>query len=175
MRSRIAVAATAVALSIGTSGAALGGVFVGATRATTAGPGVAGPVTIGPGASPIVAAHDATMARVVHAWRAVHPAPPVPPPPPPPPPPAPAPAVLTDATTTTTPDWACIRTHESGNRFNTPSAPGGAYGFLESTWLSLGYSGWPYQAAPAVQDKAVLFLFNELGWQPWSTRFVCGL
>ena len=90
--------------------------------------------------------------------------------------PAPAPApVLTDATSTTTPDWACIRLHESGDRFNSPTAPGGAYGFLEGTWLSLGYSGWPNEAAPAVQSQAALFLYNELGWQPWSTRFVCGL
>lgn len=116
------------------------------------------------------AAHEAQMHRVIDAWRAAHPAPVAAPPPPPP-----APVVLTDATSTTTPDWACIRLHESGDRFNTPAAPGGAYGFLEGTWLSLGYSGYPYQASPAVQDQAVLFLYNELGWQPWSTRFVCGL
>lgn len=109
--------------------------------------------------------------RWLTAWKSAHPAPP---PPPPPPPPAPAP-VLTDATSTTTPDWACIRIHESGDRFNSPTAPGGAYGFLEGTWLSLGYSGWPYEAPAWEQDKAVLFLYNELGWQPWSTRFVCGL
>ena len=109
--------------------------------------------------------------RWLTSWRSVHPvAPPTPPPPPPPPAP-----VLTDANSTTTPDWACIRLHESGDRFNTPGAPGGAYGFLEMTWLSLGYSGWPYQASPAVQSQAALFLYNELGWQPWSTRFVCGL
>lgn len=121
-------------------------------------------------------AHEVQMERVIDAWRAAHPAPPATPPAPAPSPaPAPAPVVVSDATSTTTPDWACIRLHESGDRFNTPSAPGGAYGFLESTWLSLGYSGWPYQAPPAVQDQAVLFLYNELGWQPWSTRAVCGL
>lgn len=101
--------------------------------------------------------------RWLAAWKAAHQ---------PPPPPAP---VLTDWNSTTTPDWACIRVHESGDRFNSPTAPGGAYGFLEGTWLSLGYSGWPYEAPPSVQDRAVLFLYNELGWQPWSTRFVCGL
>jgi hypothetical protein len=118
-------------------------------------------------------------------WQAAHrlappPAAPAPAPPQPPAAPAPAPLalpapVLTDATSTTTPDWACIRLHESGDRFNSPTAPGGAYGFLEGTWLSLGYSGWPYEAPPAVQSQAALFLYNELGWQPWSTRFVCGL
>ncbi len=121
-------------------------------------------------------------ARWLEDWKAAHrvaaPPPPAPPPPAPAPaaPPAPAPApILSDATSTTTPDWACIRVHESGDRFNSPTAPGGAYGFLEGTWLSLGYSGWPYEASPAVQSQAALFLYNELGWQPWSTRFVCGL
>ena len=120
--------------------------------------------------------------RWLEDWEAAHrlPPPPAPPPPAPPPSAAPAPApapapVITDATSTTTPDWACIRVHESGDRFNSPTAPGGAYGFLEGTWLSLGYSGWPYEASPAVQSQAALFLYNELGWQPWSTRFVCGL
>ena len=81
----------------------------------------------------------------------------------------------TDSNSTTTPDWACIRLHESGDQYNSPTAPGGAYGFLEITWLSLGYSGWPYQASAGVQSRAALFLYNEFGWQPWSTRFVCGL
>lgn len=110
------------------------------------------------------------MSRMVDAWRAAHPAPPAPP--------KPALVVsvpVTDATSTATADWACIRLHESGDRYNTPAAPGGAYGFLEETWLSLGYGGWPYQAQPAVQSQAALYLYNELGWQPWSTRVVCGL
>jgi Transglycosylase-like domain len=119
-----------------------------------------------PPRSSLVAAYGraAVGLRWLASWKAAHP----------PPPPAPAP-VLTDATSTTTADWACIRVHESGDRFNSPTAPGGAYGFLEMTWLSLGYSGWPYEAAPAVQSEAALFLYNELGWQPWSTRIVCGL
>lgn len=100
-----------------------------------------------------------------------------------PPPPSPAPASVvtaapgagSDWTSTTTPDWACIRLYESSDRFNTPTVPGGAYGFLESTWLSLGYSGWPYEAPYWLQSQAALYLYRELGWQPWSTRFVCGL
>ena len=91
------------------------------------------------------------------------------------PPPRLPPPMLTDSNSTTTPDWACIRLHESGDLYNSPAVPGGAYGFLEITWLSLGYSGWPYQASAGVQSRAALFLYNELGWQPWSTRFVCGL
>ena len=81
----------------------------------------------------------------------------------------------TDSTTTDTADWACIRVHESGDRYNTPGAPSGAYGFLFITWWSLGYSGLPYQASPAVQNAAALRLYHMYGWQPWSTRFVCGL
>jgi hypothetical protein len=81
----------------------------------------------------------------------------------------------TDSNTTNTPDWACIRVHESGDRYNTPAAPSGAYGFLFITWWSLGYGGLPYQAPPAVQSAAALRLYHMYGWQPWSTRFVCGL
>lgn len=122
-------------------------------------------------------ARAARMERLIAAYRSTHPMPA------PAPvvaaaataPAAPAPPPDTDAASTTTATWACIRLHESSDRFNTPTVPGGAYGFLESTWLSLGYSGWPYQAPYAVQSAAALYLYDELGWQPWSTRVVCGL
>jgi hypothetical protein len=91
----------------------------------------------------------------------------VPAPPPPPPP--------TDATSTDTTDWQCIRVHESGDEYNDPSMPSGAYGILETTWVSNGYSGWPYQATPLTQDALALKLYGEYGWTPWSTRFACGL
>jgi len=90
------------------------------------------------------------------------------PPPAPPPPP-------TDATSTDTPDWQCIRTQESGDEYNNPTRPSGAYGILQITWNSNGFSGWPYQAAPALQDALALKLYNEYGWLPWSSRFSCGL
>lgn len=86
----------------------------------------------------------------------------------PPPPP-------TDATSTTTADWQCIRIHESGDVYNDPGEPSGAYGILESTWQSYGYGGWPYQAAPAVQDSLALELYHEYGWNPWSSSAACGL
>lgn len=89
-------------------------------------------------------------------------------PPPPPPPP-------TDATSTDTPDWQCIRIEESGDQYNNPAAPSGAYGILEVTWLSNGYSGWPYQASATTQNALALKLYNEFGWTPWSSRFACGL
>ncbi len=97
--------------------------------------------------------------------------------------PTPAPAApavvaappVTDATSTNTADWQCIRVHESGDQYNSPSAPSGAYGIISVTWHSFGYSGWPYQAPASVQDALALHLYNEYGWQPWSTRTVCGL
>jgi hypothetical protein len=91
-----------------------------------------------------------------------------PPPPPPPPPP-------TDATSTDTTDWQCIRVEESGDRYNDPSAPSGAYGILGSTWASYGYAGWPYQADPSTQDALALLLYSQYGWAPWSSRYACGL
>jgi muramidase (phage lysozyme) len=80
-----------------------------------------------------------------------------------------------DSTSTDTADWNCIRVHESGDRYNDPSAPSGAYGILESTWQSFGYSGWPYQADPAVQDALALRLYAEGGFSPWSSRYACGV
>lgn len=125
------------------------------------------------------------------------PPPPPPPAPPPPAPPVPSPvqqpvavsatsdATSTDATSTTTPDWACIREHESGDNYaeNTGNGYSGAYQFLPSTWNeSVSGAGYPkyangeaYEAPPAVQDAAALWLYNRDGWTPWSTRYVCGL
>jgi glutamate synthase domain-containing protein 2 len=103
--------------------------------------------------------------------------------------PAPAPAVApalaaapaaaaaagsSDATSTNTPDWACIREHESGGNYG--DGNGGAYQFEFGTWQAL--TGLPSPAEdypPAVQDAAALKLFAERGWEPWTTRYVCGL
>jgi hypothetical protein len=95
-------------------------------------------------------------------------------PPAPPPPPAPA-VAITDATSVYTPDWACIRTRESSNRYNSPAAPDGAYGILLSTWRSFGLTGQPYQAPPILQDRIALELYARYGFEPWSSRFACGL
>ncbi len=86
----------------------------------------------------------------------------------PPPPP-------TDATSTDTADWQCIRVRESGDSYNDPTKPSGAYGILEMTWRSNGFNGWPYEAAAALQDALALKLYSEFGWAPWSSRFACGL
>ncbi len=79
-----------------------------------------------------------------------------------------------DASSTNTADWACIRQHESGNNYGEYN--GGAYQFELGTWEALTGLGTPAQdSPPAVQDSAALRLFAERGWQPWTTRFVCGL
>ena len=93
------------------------------------------------------------------------------PPPPPPPPPVP----LTDANSPYTRNWMCIRIHESGNVYNSAAEPSGAYGILYSTWHAFGYAGWPYQAAPVVQDHLAMELYSLYGFRPWSSRFACGL
>ena len=80
-----------------------------------------------------------------------------------------------DATSTGTADWACIRWHESGDSYNDPSKPSGAYGILASTAAS---EGLPYpvsNAAPGAQDAAALDLYAKYGWAPWSTASICGL
>jgi Transglycosylase-like domain len=80
-----------------------------------------------------------------------------------------------DASSTDTADWSCIRNAESGDVYNSPSEPQGAYGILDSTWQSLGYSGSPYEASASEQDAAALELYRQYGWQPWGTRYACGL
>jgi hypothetical protein len=79
-----------------------------------------------------------------------------------------------DATSTNTPDWACIRQHESGDNYSIGN--GGAYQFELGTWT--GLTGLPSPAEdypPAVQDSAALKLYSQRGWEPWTTRYVCGL
>ena len=79
-----------------------------------------------------------------------------------------------DATSTNTADWACIREHESGDNY--AEGGGGAYQFELATWQ--GLTGLPLPAEdypPAVQDAAALELYAERGWEPWTTRYVCGL
>ena len=89
--------------------------------------------------------------------------------------PAPTPTGgATDATSANTADWACIRQHESNDNY--AEGNGGAYQFEFGTWNAL--TGLPSPAEdypPAVQDAAALKLYAQRGWEPWSTRYVCGL
>jgi hypothetical protein len=89
--------------------------------------------------------------------------------------PAPAPAGgVSDATSTNTPDWACIRQHESGGNY--AEGGGGAYQFGNGTWTGVTGLPGPAQSYPAAtQDSAALRLFAQRGWEPWTTRYVCGL
>jgi type II secretory pathway pseudopilin PulG len=80
-----------------------------------------------------------------------------------------------DATSVDTADWACIRNKESGDRYNDPTAPSGAYGILHSTADAYGLA-WPVSSdSAASQDAVALTLYNKYGWQPWSSRYACGL
>ncbi|WP_101830343.1 transglycosylase family protein [Frankia canadensis] len=69
--------------------------------------------------------------------------------------------------------WAGLRQCESGGDYttNTGNSYYGAYQFSAGTWRSLGYSGLPHQAAPAVQDEAALRLAQRSGFGQWP---VCG-
>ena len=79
-----------------------------------------------------------------------------------------------DASSTNTPDWACIRQHESGGNYS--QGGGGAYQFELGTWEGLTGLTTPAQdSPPAVQDAAALRLYAQRGWGPWTTRYVCGL
>ena len=69
--------------------------------------------------------------------------------------------------------WAQLRQCESGGNYSTNTGNGyyGAYQFTASTWQSLGYSGLPSNAPPAVQDEAALRLAQRSGFSQWP---VCG-
>src|SRR5262245_45088202 len=70
-------------------------------------------------------------------------------------------------------NWAELRQCESGGNYsiNTNNGYYGAYQFSLSTWRSLGYSGLPSAAPPAVQDEAALRLAQRSGFGQWP---VCG-
>jgi hypothetical protein len=86
------------------------------------------------------------------------PPPPPPAPAPPPPPPAPAGGV-----------WYELRMCESSDNYSTNTGNGyfGAYQFSLPTWDSLGYTGLPSNAPPAVQDQAAEQLQARSGWDQW--------
>lgn len=171
MRTRIARAAVVTAASITiivtVMVVAVAVVAAGAPHRATASLATERPASVKTHAVVASAAreHALILESALTAWRTSNPAPV----------PAPAPQPVTNANSTDTPTWACIREYESGDVYNSPTEPSGAYGMLYTTWISLGYSGWPYQASPTVQNEAALYLYNEFGWTPWSTKTVCGL
>ena len=70
----------------------------------------------------------------------------------------------------------CVIQRESGGdpaAVNGSSGAGGLYGFLPSTWASLGYSGAPQNASPATQREAFQKAYAQSGSAPWSTYDGC--
>lgn len=83
---------------------------------------------------------------------------------------------LTDATSTNTPDWACIRFRESSDNYLIVDPPySGAYQALDSTWAD--YDGYSIaaDAPPSVQNRWALITYAARGWEPWSTIWICHL
>jgi resuscitation-promoting factor RpfB len=56
-----------------------------------------------------------------------------------------------------------LRTCESGGNYKTNTGNGfyGAYQFMLSTWQRIGYSGYPHEAPPSVQDQAIVVNTNR--------------
>lgn len=66
----------------------------------------------------------------------------------------------------------CILFHESTNGKLSPNL----WQFQDGTFKTVtGLDGPPGSYPRAVQDAAAYTLYLERGWQPWTTRFVCGL
>jgi hypothetical protein len=65
--------------------------------------------------------------------------------------------------------WLALRECESSDDYSIDTGNGyyGAYQFSAQTWWSIGYSGLPSQAPPAVQDAAAARLLALQGWSAW--------
>jgi hypothetical protein len=65
--------------------------------------------------------------------------------------------------------WLALRECESGDDYAADTGNGyyGAYQFSAGTWWSIGYSGLPSEAAPAMQDAAAQRLLAVQGWGAW--------
>ena len=65
--------------------------------------------------------------------------------------------------------WARLRQCENGGSYTSKDGDyyRGAYQFKQSTWESLGYTGDPADAPPAVQDEAARRLQARSGWLQW--------
>lgn len=61
----------------------------------------------------------------------------------------------------------CESTDDYG--INTGNGYYGAYQFSPVTWWWLGYTGYPHDAAPWVQDEAARYLWSLMGWSPWPS------
>jgi len=64
----------------------------------------------------------------------------------------------------------CVISHESGGNpraVNPASGAGGLYGFMPSTWASIGFGGLPEYASVATQHAAFERLYAMQGTAPW--------
>jgi LysM repeat protein len=71
---------------------------------------------------------------------------------------------------------ACVIQRESGGSataVNSSSGAGGLYGFMPSTWASLGFSGLPENASVATQNAAFQKEFAIAGTSPWAPYDGC--
>jgi LysM repeat protein len=67
---------------------------------------------------------------------------------------------------------ACVIARESGGNasaVNGSSGAGGLYGFMPSTWQSLGYSGLPENAPVSEQNAAFQREYAQSGSSPWAS------
>jgi hypothetical protein len=62
-----------------------------------------------------------------------------------------------------------VALRESGNGSGSPNI----YGFLDSTWHSLGYPGSPGSYSRATQDQAFTRLYAQNGTAPWAPYDGC--
>lgn len=65
--------------------------------------------------------------------------------------------------------WYRLRVCESRNNYsiNTGNGYYGAYQFALATWRGLGFTGYPHEADPDVQDAAARKLQARAGWSAW--------
>ncbi|HEY3954121.1 MAG TPA: transglycosylase family protein [Streptosporangiaceae bacterium] len=71
---------------------------------------------------------------------------------------------------------SCVIQAESGgdaSAVNGSSGAGGLYGFLPSTWRSLGYSGAPQDASVSEQNAAFAKEYAQSGGSAWSAYDGC--
>jgi hypothetical protein len=71
---------------------------------------------------------------------------------------------------------SCVIQRESGgdpSAVNASSGAGGLYGFLPSTWQSLGHSGLPENASVAEQNAAFAQEYAQSGGSAWSAYDGC--
>ena len=71
---------------------------------------------------------------------------------------------------------SCVIQRESGgdaSAVNASSGAGGLYGFLPSTWQSLGHSGLPENATVAEQNAAFAQEYAQSGGAAWSAYDGC--